>query len=394
MSQKSNKEKDNVVVQRIDDVIKNIENKNFTMYFFVADSKNIPNGSTVYAYNIAKTMMDSGYNVKMLYQLENEYTKEEIESLTKNETPLDDSRVFVGVGEWLGSEYMEIPHLNISREEWTVSPADFLFIPEIFSGMMFETFKHKAPCKRYVLLQNSSYVTEFIPMGVEWVNYGITDAIATTEALKNEIIELFPYVKAQVLNPGIPDYFRKPIEPKKLIIGIVAKSTSIVNEIIKKFYWKNPVYKFVSFRYLNGFNREDYAKLLKESAIVVWVDDNTQFGYSALEAIKTGNILIGKIPQDIPEWMLDSEDQLTDAGVWFNNMKDIPSILASVIGAWMNDSIPEELLKAAGELSEKYSNSTFIENTKSITNSIIEDRISELTAYKDIVNNKKNEENK
>ena len=93
-----------------------------------------------YIYQLAKTLKDKNYKVKMLYQLENEYTQSEIDELKRKEKPIDERRVFTGVGEWLGEEYMKLPHMNISKEEWKVSPSDFLFIPEVFSSLMKQTY--------------------------------------------------------------------------------------------------------------------------------------------------------------------------------------------------------------------------------------------------------------
>ena len=76
---------DNKALERIEETIKNLKKKNFTFYFFVVDCKNVPNGSIQYIYQLAKTLYDKKYNVKMLYQLENEYSKEELLELQRKE---------------------------------------------------------------------------------------------------------------------------------------------------------------------------------------------------------------------------------------------------------------------------------------------------------------------
>ena len=170
---KLNKTQINNTIERIDTAIQNLKDNNFTFYFFTIDARSIPNSNIAYTYELAKCLYDMGYNVKMLYQLENEYTAAEMYRIRKKDEQLDMSRCFTGVKDWLGEEYSSLPHMNISTEEWSVTPSDFLFIPEALSSLMFETYKHKIPCKRYVILQNYNYVTEFIPLGVEWKNYGI-----------------------------------------------------------------------------------------------------------------------------------------------------------------------------------------------------------------------------
>lgn len=377
------------VIERIDKVIEDIKDKKSKLFFFVVDSKGVPNGSMSYIYQLAKYLHNCGYNVEMLYQTPNEYTKEELEEIERKEEIPDDNRIFHDASQWMGEEYAGIPHLNISTSEWKVSPSDFLFIPEVFSSLMFETYKHNIPCKRYVILQNFNYVTEFIPLGVQWSNYGIYDAICTTDAQAKRIKEVFPYIKTKTLNPYIDECFREGLKPKKLIVNIIAKDQDVIHKIVKPFYWKYPVYKFISFRDIRNFNREEYAELLKESAITIWVDTETQFGYSALEALRCGNILIGKLPEDFPEWIGDNNN-FYDNAIWFTNINDVHSIIASVIGSWMRNEVPQELTDAVKETNKLYRFNDWKEKADSIFNSIMEERVKELEETKIIAkqNNK------
>lgn len=378
---------DKKALERIDEAISKLEINDFCFYFFVVDCKNVPNGSIQYIYQLAKTLNDKNYKVKMLYQLENEYDNEELEELKRKEKPIDDRRVFTGVGEWLGEEYMQLEHLNISKQEWTVSPSDFLFIPEVFSSLMKQTYQYKAPCKRIVLLHNYDYITEFIPFSDEWGTYGIHDVIANTKAQGDLISSVFPYVNVKILNPYISNIFRKPIKPKKLIVNIISKKTEDVNKIMKQFYWKYPMYKFISFRDLRGYPKETFAEFLQESAITVWIDNETPFGYSAIEAIKTGNIVIGKVPEHMPEWMGD-ENGLFNNGVWTYDLNTIPDILSRVLGSWMQDRIPETLCESMDNVDNLYTFEGYQNNVNEIINGYINDRINELKEIKTVINNK------
>ena len=125
---KKDKKQTAIALERVEKAIKDIKDNNFTLYFFVVDSKNVPNGSISYIYQLAKTLNDKGYNVKMLYQLENEYTEAELYKLKKKDEHIDSNRMFVGVKEWLGDEYADPPHMHLSLEEWRLSPSDILFI--------------------------------------------------------------------------------------------------------------------------------------------------------------------------------------------------------------------------------------------------------------------------
>ena len=379
---------DEKALERIDEAIAKLEKNDFTFYFFVVDCKNVPNGNMQYMYQLAKTLNDKNYHVKMLYQLENEYTQSEIDELNRKEKPIDDRRVFTGVGEWLGEEYMKLPHMNISKEEWKVSPSDFLFIPEVFSSLMKQTYQYKAPCKRIVVLHNYDYITEFIPFNDEWGTYGIHDVIVNTEQQGKLVTNIFPYVKYEVLNPYISDVFRKPIKPKKLIVNIISKRTEDVNKIIKQFYWKYPMYKFVSFRDLRGYPKETFAEYLQESAITLWVDSETPFGYSAIEAIRTGNIVIGKVPEHMPEWMGD-EGGLLDNGVWAYDINTIPDILSRVLGSWMQDNIPNVLYENMEKLDNLYTYEDYMKNVDRIVGGYIKERIEEFTEIRNVIKSKK-----
>lgn len=387
---KESKKIDNsVILGRIEETIQKIKDKKETFYFFTIDSRGIPNGSVSYIYQFAKSLMDRGYNVCMAYQLENEYSEEELDKLNRKKKPIDQNRVFQGVGSWLGEEYDKIPRINIMKEQWKVAPSDFLFIPEVFSGMMFQSMKAHVPCKRYILLQNYDYVTKFIPMGVSWANYGIMDAIATTKEQVDRIHTVFPFVKAKILPPYIPDYFRKPVTAKKLIVNLCVQNQDDVNRIIKPFYWKYPIYKFISFRDLRNFPRKQYADMLKEGAITIWVDRDTSFGYQPVEAMKCGSIVIGKVPEKAPEWMVDKDGKMSEAGIWFDDIDDVHKILAAVIGAWMSDTGLEDINeKMDKEASKLYTKEEWDKNITDVIKYIEDSRFKELEEVKNIAREK------
>lgn len=368
--------KTNNITKRINEAIKNCENNKFKLFFFIVDCKNIPNSNMLYIYNIAKTLYESGYDVNMLYQMDNEYSTDQLKELERKDKFIDNNRVFVGVREWLGDAYADIPHINISKNNWSVSPSDFLFIPEAFSSLMYQTYKYKAPCRRYVILQNYSYVTDFIPLGVEWKDYGIFDAICSTEKQSEMIKNVFPYMRTRILNPCISDCFRESITPQKLYINIIAKNQSDVGELIRTFYWKYPVYKFISFKDVRNLSREAYADTLKNGAITVWIDNDTPFGYSALEAMRCNNIVIGKIPEMIPEWMQD-EKGIINNGFWSYDKQSLPDILAKVISTWMQDEIPQELKDCMSVTNTKYTEKSWRENVDMLFKDIINERINE-----------------
>lgn len=390
MANKENKE--NVVLERIDGAIEKLKTKDFSVFFYVVDSKNIPNSSMEYTYNMALALSKDGYNVKMCYQLANEYTKEEIAKLKRQDRPVDENRVFTGVREWLGDEYADLEHLNIANGDWAIGPQDFLFIPEALSSLMLQTYKHHVPCKRIVILQNYDYVSDYIPLGTSWATFGINEAIAISKEQSEMLRNVFPYVKTRVLNPGISEMFRKPVNGKNLVVNVIAKNQDDINRVIKPFYWKYPLLNFVSFRDLRGKSQKVFAECLKESAITVWIDERTSFGMSALEAMRCGNIVIGKMPEHIPGWMGD-ETTIFDNGVWFTDMNTLPDIISSVVTSWMNDEIPVELTDAVEKTNQLYKQEDFEANTREMFKEIVTERINEITIIRNAAKNNAKEKN-
>lgn len=383
----------NEVIERIGNEISKLKTKDFTLFFFTVDSKNVPSGSLVYEYELALSLKKLGYNVTMVYQLENEMNPRQKKKLIEKGTydAMADN-VFCGVGDWMGQEYADLPHLNISKKDvWKIAPSDFLFIPEAFAGLMSQTYIYKIPCQRYVLMYNFDYVTDMIPFGASWINFGIKDCITTTDLQAKFIQDVMPYVEVKVLNPYIPEYFRKPVAPKKLIVNVISKRQSDVKKLMKTFYWKYPVYKFIAFKDLRGMAREHYAEALKDGAITVWIDTETPFGFGALEAMRCDNIVIGKIPENNQEWMLDENDELRDNVIWFDKMTDLPDLLADVIASWMQDEIPQVLFDNMGKTNTMYTKKQWDENVEKLIVNIVNDRMEFLTSMLNARNNEKNE---
>ena len=377
------------VINRIENEISKLKNKEFNLFFFTIDSKNVPSGSIVYTYELALAMQKLGYNVTMLYQLENELNPRQKMKLIEKGTydPMADN-VFCGVGDWMGKEYAELPHLNIAKKDtWKISPSDFLFIPEAFAGLMSQTYIYKIPCQRYVLLYNFDYVTDMIPFGAQWINFGIKDCIATSDLQAKLIQDVMPYVKVDILKPYIPEYFRKPVEPKKLIVNVISKRQTDVKKLMKTFYWKYPVYKFISFKDLRGMNREHYADMLKNGAITVWIDTETPFGFGALEAMRCNNIVIGKIPENTLEWMVDENDELMNNIIWFDKMTDLPDLLADVVASWMQDEIPQVIFDDMEKTNKLYAKKEWDENVEKLATNIVNERIQALEYIKENHNN-------
>lgn len=356
--------------ERIQEQINKIDNKDFTTYFYIIDTKGVQSGSLSYIYDIALSLKEMGYNVGMLH----------------NEDE------FVGVEEWLGKKYAELPHYNIEKNKVDISPSDLLFIPEMYSNVMTST--KNLPCQRIVILQSFDRLTEFIPFGVTLSDLGINRVITTSKGNENRIKKYFPNIKTNIIKPKISNVFNNTNKIKKLIVNVVTRNSSDVNKIVKPFFWQYPMYKWVAFRELNGLSREQFADALNEAAITVWVDNETNFGFTPLEVMKSGSILIGKVPEVIPDWMWSKEenvDDLTNAGIWVDDLTTLPNIIASVIRTWTLDSIPNELFEKSQELASEFTEGKQLQDIKDV---IIDEIINErkqnyITTLESLNNTKK-----
>lgn len=311
-----------VVLERVKAAIDKLDKKEFTVYFYVIDTKGVPSGSLLYIYKMAYELKELGYNVMMLH----------------NERGGD----FIGIGEWAEKKYADLPHANIeNQKKVAVSPADFLLIPDIYTEIMSQT--KNLPCKRIIIFQNDEYFTRFIPLGVSPYTYKITDAIVNTSNSQAWIEKNLSRLKTRLVRPAISStMFRKPEKPRQLIVNFVCKDGNDTSRMVKPFFWKYPELKWVAHTQLNGLSQEVFADALRNGAITVWVDEEASFGYTPLEALKTGSIVIAKMPKKFADWM-KTENGLTDAIIWFDDFAEIPDLIAELVSRWMNDDIPQEL---------------------------------------------------
>ena len=317
------------IIENIQKEISRISKKEIKLYFFVIDSKGVPSGSLEYIYNLALIAKEEGYDVAMLH------TEEEFE----------------GVESWLGKEYAELPHYNVNKGEVGTSPSDVLFIPEIYSQVMNQT--KSLPCKRVVILQNYDFVVEQMPYAAQWGDFGIMEGITNSDYQAAEIKEVFPYVKLTKVTPYISKVFGSTIEPKKMVINVIAKDQSDIKKVVKPFYWKYNHLRWVSFKELRNLPKLEFAKALREGAITIIIDDDASFMYSALEAMKSGSIVMVKVPNTEVDWA--NGEELPNCCVWFNDYDTLHKQIASVVRSWITDKVPPVLAEEAKKTLENFS---------------------------------------
>lgn len=336
----------NIIAERIRSNIDKIEKKDFGVFFYVLDTKGNPSGSIEYLYTTAYALKEMGYKVTMLHSEDD----------------------FIGVGDWLGQKYTELKHANIDKENVEIGPSDFLFIPEIFAKTVMPQTKD-LPCKRVMIVQNYNYLSEFMPIGMTPQDYGIYEVITTTEEQAKMVKRYFPGISVSVVSPSIDPMFRDSDKPRKLIVNIVARNQDDVKRIILPFYWEYPLYKFVSFRDLRGLSQDTFCEALRESMLTIVCDDKSNFMYSALESMRCGSITMIKVPDRLSDWMVEGEGDnrmINNSCLWFDNIDDVPGMIASIVRSWTLDDIGNEFFESQHELDNIYTRDAAYKQIESV----------------------------
>jgi glycosyltransferase involved in cell wall biosynthesis len=127
-------------------------------------------------------------------------------------------------------------------------------------------------------------------------------------------------------------------------------------KLIKSFYLKYPQFRWITFRDMRGLPEHEFASLLEDSFVSVWIDDVSSFGTFPLESMKTGTPVIGKIPNIKPYWMNENN------GIWVNDILSMVDVLAEFVQNWLEDNISEKLYESGFKTSNKYSNPEVFES--------------------------------
>lgn len=333
----SNSKNENAI-KALEQEIQKIDSKDFKIYFYVFDTKGTPSGSLAYLYDTALQLKELGYDVRMIQS----------------------EKDFVGVGSWLGKEYAELPHLNAEKDLLSLSTSDIIFIPELNANVMLALKNNHVTCKKVAVLTNFNYLTDIMrPIGTTWADLEIFECITPSQDLAERIKEVFPTTTVSVVKPRISKQFFVADGPKPLTVNIIAKNSSDANGIINGLMWKYKQYGFVPHRELKGLPHSELAKGFQTGFLTVWIDTPTDFGYAALEAMACGNLIIGKIPENIPDWMKDKDGNIRNNGVWFYNNRDVHERIADVVETYLNDGIPQfmydEMAATVAEYSDEKS---------------------------------------
>jgi len=332
----------NEKIEKIENIISNIKDKKSKFFFFIP-SIQTPNSTMYQIYWNATVLKEMGYESIILTESDTEYVK-----------PY-----------FIDYELMDIKHTTVSNRI-SISPEDFLIIPEIFTNVM-EQLKN-FNCEKIVLLQSLDYALHALTPGLQWSDFGIGKVLTVSEPLKEMVYDFFgEYYNIKKYDIGISDLFKDTKNLKKPIISFVSRNGNDITDVIKLFYLKYPHFRFITFQELAGLDRDTFATKIKDSFACIWVDNISTFGTFPLECMKAGTIPIGVIPRIDHEYI----DDFT--GIWVYDLFKLPDMIGSIITKYLEDDIPEEFYTKMQEVSSKYT----MENSKQSLINVYQEFINE-----------------
>ena len=111
-------------------------------------------------------------------------------------------------------------------------------------------------------------------------------------------------------------------------------------------------------------------------------------------SMRCNNIVIGKLPEHIQEWMLNDEGEIIDNAIWFDSFDQLPDILADVIASWMQDEVPQVLYDNMAKTNLRYTQEEWNKNVEKLADDLVLTRLREFDEiYHLTQQNIKNKEN-
>jgi len=347
-----------------------LKNSQSKFLFFVTKSTN-PSASMYEVYFHANVVKNMGFETIILTD-EDEY-----------EIPY-----------WIDEDLTKLEHQPMSKAKLNVGPQDVLVIPEIFSNVMEQT--KTLPCIRVGLLQSIDYMMNGLVPSVDWSSFGISKIITTSDSLKNLVEEFFGRDKFDVktYDIGLPEYFYNDDAPKRPVITVVGRNPNEISKLIKLFYAKYPQYGWVTFDSMiteskppRSLTRKEYADRLRKNFAAVWVDRIASFGTLPIEAMASGCIPIGLVPDITPEYLLekvvngeneDSGSEYTyaeNSGVWTADYYSLPTLIGDTLTKYLDDTIEDDVYEKMKTISDKYNQKNSSVQISKIYKDLIEERI-------------------
>ena len=322
-----------------------IEKKENRIFFLTYDTKNNARAGVKYIYDTAQTLKNEGYDSYILVEDEK----------------------YVGIKSWLGDRYSDIPIVSIKEDKVALGIDDIIVVPEFYSNVLQQLSSIK--CNKVMLVQQTEYMFETLPVGSRWRDYGFDKVITTTEKSKDYIKTIFPESLIYVNPPKIGENFKPSESPTKPFVAISARDRGHHRRVISEFYLKYPQLRWITFKDMVQMTYDEFSDQLSECICSVWLDDDSTFGTFPLESMKSNVPVIGKVPTTEPEWIGEN-------GIWTYELSKIVELIGTYVLAWLDGAgITEEVRDKMKETLLPYSDDIIDNNVVSIFNSLNTSRV-------------------
>jgi hypothetical protein len=338
-------------IEKLNEILNNINSNNYNVYLYVPS---IPD--TVYSmaveeiYRICFFLRKNNYNAFLI-------------------TGEDEKEPEFKIPVFIPEELRSLPHLSPRKDNINVSVNDVLIVPEFFVNVMHQISDAKIQCEKIVLCQSQAYMLDSLPPNHTWAAWGFNTILTTSGELK-EFIQRNSRVSYNIENYkiGIPDYF-KPSKIKKPIIMYFSRNDTDIKRLSKIFFMKYPELSWVLFERVQGsepfITREALAEKMGETPVLLWLDKDAGFGTLPLEAMKSGAIVIGMVPEIEKEYIKEN-----DTAIWSSSIEVLAEQLGIVIKEWLIDNIPtivyENMEKVSSQYTEENHEKTLIQSFSNI----------------------------
>ena len=341
-------------IEKLESAFNRLENNQHKIYFLTYDTKNNARAAIKYIYDTVLTLRDNDIDAYILVEDKN----------------------YVGTKTWLGEKYNDLPIVTIKEDQIEMGVDDVIVVPEYYSNVL-EQLK-EVKCTKVMLVQQTEYIFETLPVGSRWSDYGFDKVITTTENSKKYIKTIFPESVVYVNPPKISDLFQPTESLTKPFIAISARDRGQHRRVISEFYLRYPQLRWVTFKDMVQMSHEEFALQLQECICSVWLDDDSTFGTFPLESMKCNVPVIGKIPTTEPEW-------LSENGLWTYDLNKIVELIGTYVLAWLEGvTVNDEVKTKMSETLIPYTEDIIDSNVISIFESLRNSRI--LTIKKGITN--------
>jgi len=377
----------------IDSVIKKVQDGENKFYFY-CPAMNGASGGIGVLIRLAKTMVDAGYDAKIIYEPKQDQ-RASYEASAKVNKQVNIYEVFDPT--WLDFDYKKIEFIPLGDQEiefvdgsklkcqpLNLNPEDFIVIPEGFPNVMKKTMQ--VACKKIVLAQSWFYVLNALNAGETWHNFGVRDVVTVSDAITEYLNAVMPGLNIKQVSQGIDrNIFKVPGKKsdKYPMIGFTgsrgAENRLKTFNIIKTFQAFYPHLRWVRFVELNGLSREDFAERVASCAFVLYTDDIAGFGTLPLEAMASGTHVVGWNAYGGKEYVTEENGFWTVNGEIFQTAE----ILGVAVDKWLNGEMDvPEIQETYEKTLERYTVEGESEQFLNIINQYKNERVYELEGLK------------